>query len=62
MVKEIAGGSWLAGLVCWAILGIIPGLLLFFIGGIAASWELIKSKQAAANEESWRKNYPPYGY
>ena len=61
-MKEIAGGLWLASLVCWAILGIVPGILLFIAGILATSCELLKAKQAATRMNSWRKNYPPYRY
>ena len=61
-MKEIAGGMWLAGMLAWALLGFIPGTILISIGCIAASWQLVKEKQAEAAAESWRKNYPSYKY
>ena len=61
-MKEIAGGCWFAGLLAWALMGLIPGLILICIGCIVASWQLVKEKQAEAAAESWRKNYPSYKY
>lgn len=61
-MKEITGGCWFAALVAWAIMGLLPGIILIGIGCIAASWQLVKEKQAETKAESWRKNYPPYGY
>ena len=61
-MKEIIGGCWLAGLLAWAVLGMIPGLILLGLGTLAESWELIKRAEAVKAENSWRKNYPPYRY
>ena len=61
-MKEIMGGCWFAGLLAWALLGLVPGLILIGIGCLAASWQLIKDKQAEQIEQSWRKNFPPYRY
>lgn len=61
-MKELAGGLWLAGLIAWALFGLIPGIILICIGWIAGagSWiyTLEKEKQAA----SWRSQYPSYKY
>ena len=61
-MKEIMGGCWLTGLLAWALLGTIPGIILIAIGCIAASWQLAKEKQAEIKAASWRKNYPSYKY
>ena len=61
-MKEITGGCWFTGLIAWALLGLIPGIIFIGIGCIAASWQLVKEKQAEAEAESWRKNYPTYKY
>lgn len=65
-MKEIAGGLWFTGLLAWALLGIIPGIVYIGMGCIAASWQLVKERQAEAEAEakaeSWRKNYPTYKY
>ena len=61
-MKEIMGGCWVAGLLAWAMMGAIPGIILIVISCIAASWQLVKEKQAEAAAESWRKNYPSYKY
>ena len=61
-MKEILGGCWFAGLLAWALLGLVPGLILFGIGCIAGAGELVKEKQAEVEENSWRKNYPSYKY
>lgn len=61
-MKELIGGLWFAGLVAWALLGLLPGLICIALGVLAGagSWygELLKARQA----ESWRKNYPSYKY
>ena len=56
------GGLWLAGLVAWALLGLIPGLVCIILGAGAGAGELIKEHQLEKAEASWRKSYPPYGY
>lgn len=61
-MKELMGGLWFAGLVAWALLGLVPGLILIGIGIAAASWELVHELQAIKADKSWRKQYPPYGY
>lgn len=61
-MKEIMGGCWFAGLLAWALLGLVPGLILIGIGALAGGWELIKEAEAEKAEESWRKTYPPYRY
>ena len=61
-MKELIGGLWLLGLLCGALLSISIGFILISIGCIAASWQLAKEKQAEAEAESWRKNYPSYKY
>lgn len=61
-MKEVAGGLWLAGLVVWALIGLVPGLILIGIGILAGAGELVKEKQAEAEKASWRKNYPSYKY
>lgn len=61
-MKELAGGLWFAGLVAWAVLGFVPGLILIILGMAAASWKLVCELQIEKAEESWRKHYPPYGY
>lgn len=38
VMKEVAGGLWFAGLLAWALLGIIPGIILLLLGTGAASW------------------------
>jgi len=52
----------LAGLLAWALLGFIPGLILIGFGALVGGWELIKEAEAEKAEESWRKTYPPYRY
>lgn len=61
-MKEIMGGCWFAGLVAWALLGLIPGLVLLGLGTLAGAGELVKESQAKQAEQSWRKNYPSYKY
>lgn len=61
-MKELIGGLWLTGLLGWALLDASIGLIFIGIGCIAASWLLIKEKQAANKAASWRKNYPSYRY
>lgn len=61
-MKEIMGGCMFGGLVAWAIMGLVPGLILIGIGVAAGSWELVKEHEQEKAEASWRKSYPPYGY
>ena len=61
-MKELMGGLWFAGLIAWALLGLLPGLICIALGALAGSWELVRELQAAKAEENWRKQYPPYGY
>lgn len=61
-MKEIMGGCWFAGLLAWALMGLIPGLILFGIGAIAGAGEAVKERQAEKQAASWRKNYPSYKY
>lgn len=61
-MKELMGGLWLTGLIAWALLGMVPGLICIGIGVLAGSWELAKLRRAEQAEASWRKTYPPYGY
>ena len=61
-MKEIMGGCWFAGLIVWALLGFVPGLILLVIGAIAGIGELHREWQLERAEASWRKTYPPYRY
>ena len=61
-MKEIMGGLWFAGLLAWALLGLIPGLILFGIGAAVGAGEAIKEHQAEQQAEAWRKSYPTYKY
>lgn len=61
-MKELAGGSILAGLLAAALGFYLYASILAVIGLLAgaASWydEVLKEKQA----ESWRAEYPSYKY
>lgn len=61
-MKELAGGSVLAGLLAAALGFYLYASILAVIGLLAgaASWydEVLKEKQA----ESWRAEYPSYKY
>lgn len=61
-MKEIMGGCWLAGMITWALIGFVPGIILLGIGSIAGAGELVKERQLDKRAASWRKTYPPYGY
>ena len=61
-MKEIMGGLWCAGLVCCAVLGVVPGLILLGLGAIAGSCIIIRELEQKQQAESWRKNYPTYKY
>ena len=52
----------LGGLVAMALLGFGAGMVLIALGAAFGGCELLKEKQAARAAESWRANYPPYGY
>ena len=62
MMKEIIGGYWLGALIAGAVLGLIPGIILFIIGVALALGELRKIQKAERQYENWRKNYPSYKY
>lgn len=62
IVKEIAGGFWLGALGAGAVLGLIPGIILFILGAMCAVGELVKEQQEEKQAASWRKNYPSYKY
>jgi len=61
-MKELTGGLWLGALGAGVMLGIVPGVILFLLGGLCASCELVRDKQAEQRAKNWRKKYPPYGY
>lgn len=61
-MKELMGGLWFAGLVTWALIGLIPGLILIGLGILVGAGELAKQLQAERQAASWRRTYPPYGY
>ena len=62
MKVGIMGGFLFGGLVACALLGIIPGAILIGIGAAIGCWQLAQEKRAEAARESWRAEYPPYGY
>lgn len=62
MMKEIMGGLWFAGLVAWALFGLVPGIILIVLGAAAGAGELVKEQKAEATKQAWRKYYPPYRY
>ena len=62
MMKEVAGGLWLGALGAGALLGFVPGLIMFVLGAIIAGCELVRELQAEKQAASWRKNYPSYKY
>lgn len=61
-MKELMGGLWLAGVLAWALLGLIPGIILIIIGAGICAGELVKERKAEISTQAWRKSYPPYGY
>lgn len=61
-MKEIMGGCWFGGLIVWATLGLVPGLILLVIGVAAGLGALYHEEQLERAEASWRKSYPPYRY
>ena len=61
-MMELMGGLWLAGLVTWAIVGWIPGIIFLLLGLAAGSWELHHELVDRRSAASWRKNYPSYKY
>lgn len=58
----IFGGLMFGGLVAMALLGFGAGMVLIALGAAFGGCELLREKQAARAAESWRANYPPYGY
>lgn len=61
-MKELMGGLWFAGLCVWALLGLVPGLILIGLGALAAAGSWYKEQLEAERAESWRRNYPSYKY
>ena len=61
-MKELMGGLWFAGLLAWALMGLMPGLVLLGLGVIAGAGELVRERQTVKRAASWRRTYPPYGY
>lgn len=62
MKVGIMGGFMFGGLVAGAVLGLVPGAILVGIGAVIGCWQLVQEKRAEAEQESWRAEYPPYGY
>ena len=61
-MKEVAGGLWLGSFVAGALLGLVPGLIMFMLGVVVAGCELGRELRAEKRAASWRKNYPSYKY
>lgn len=61
-MKELMGGLWLTGLIAWALLGPVPGIICIVLGSLAGSCQLVNELRATKTGESWRKNYPSYKY
>ena len=61
-MKEVAGGLWLGALAAGALMGLIPGLVLFALGSVCALCELRQEWKAEEQTKNWRKNYPSYKY
>ena len=61
-MKELMGGLWLAGLLIWASLGLLPGLILLGLGAAAGVAVLYKEYKEEAAAQNWRRNYPSYKY
>jgi hypothetical protein len=61
-MKELMGGLWFAGLLAWALMGLMPGLVLLVLGAMTGAGELVRERQAEKQAASWRRTYPPYGY
>ena len=61
-MKELMGGLWFAGLLAWALFGLLPGVILITLGAAVCIGELVKEQKAEAEQQAWRKYYPPYGY
>lgn len=62
MKVGIIGGLLLGGLLCGALLGLVPGATLLGLGAVAGCTAATKERRAEKQAESWRDNYPPYGY
>lgn len=58
----IVGGLLCGGLVAGALLGLVPGAMLLGLGAVVGCAAATKEKRAEKQAESWRDNYPPYGY
>ncbi len=61
-MKELMGGLWFTGLIAWALLGLLPGIVCIALGTLAGSWELHRELVDRRSAASWRKTYPSYKY
>lgn len=61
-MKELMGGCWLAGLLAAAMGFYVGAAILGAIGALAAGASWQAERIAEQKAESWRKNYPTYGY
>lgn len=61
-MKELMGGAWLAGLLAAAMSFYVGAAILGVIGVLAAGASWQAERIAEQQTESWRKNYPTYGY
>lgn len=61
-MNELMGGLWFAGLLAWALFGLVPGVILITLGAVACIGKLAKEQKAEAARQAWHKYYPPYGY
>lgn len=52
----------MGGLLGWALLGLLPGLVLIGLGAAVGAGELVKERKAEQAARDWRRTYPPYGY
>ena len=62
MKVGIIGGLLLGGLVAGALLGLMPGAMLLGLGAAIGCMAAARDKKAEKKADSWRNNYPPYGY
>lgn len=62
MMVGIIGGLLCGGLVAGALLGLVPGAMLLGLGAVVGCAAATKERRAEKQAESWRNNYPPYGY
>jgi hypothetical protein len=62
MMKAIAGGAWLTGLMAMAFGAYIITILLTIIGALAVASDWYEGTLQERQSNIWRTDYPNYKY